>query len=116
MDKYFNVHFICDTNNNEWWSNHALMSMQLLLNQHIPTPPNPLHSPLLQTTNDRGVCEQTTVPGCALCTNNSGSPSQTTVWGFGTTSVPHFRTRNLGLTRLEKNLLSTLVIFIYHNC
>ena len=35
MDKYFNVNFICATNNNEWWSNHDLMSMQLLLNQHV---------------------------------------------------------------------------------
>ena len=40
------------------------MSMQLLLNQHVDnTPPPP---PLL--TNDRGVCEQTTVPGCAQTT------------------------------------------------
>ena len=41
------------------------MSMQLLLNQHVDnkTPP-----PLRQTTNDRGVCEQTTVPGCAQTT------------------------------------------------
>ena len=43
------------------------MSMQLLLNQHVNnTPPPP---PLLeQTTNDRGVYEQTTVPGCAQTT------------------------------------------------
>ena len=44
------------------------MSMQLLLNQHMPkpppTPPPPPHAP----TNDRGVCEQTTVPGCAQTT------------------------------------------------
>ena len=45
------------------------MSMQLLLNQHVnntPQPPPP--PPLQQTTNDRGVCEQTTVPGCAQTT------------------------------------------------
>ena len=42
------------------------MSMQLLLNQHMPTPHHP--PPLRQTTNDRGVCEQTTVPGCAQTT------------------------------------------------
>ena len=42
------------------------MSMLLLLNQHVDnTPPPP---PLRQTTNDRGVCEQTTVPGCAQTT------------------------------------------------
>ena len=63
MDKYFNVNFICATNNNEW-SNHALMSMQLLLNKHVDNTPNPLQ----QTTNNRGVCEQTTVPGCAQTT------------------------------------------------
>ena len=42
------------------------MSMQLILNQHVDktTPPPPLQ----QTTNDRGVCEQTTVPGCAQTT------------------------------------------------
>ena len=47
------------------------MSMQLLLNQHMPTPPTPPPTatpPLRQTTNDRGVCEQTTVPGCAQTT------------------------------------------------
>ena len=42
------------------------MSMQLLLNQHIPTPQR--SDNLRQTTNDRGVCEQTTVPGCAQTT------------------------------------------------
>ena len=75
MDKYFNVNFICATNNNEWWSNHALMSLQLLLNQHLRTPPTHQHQnpttpppPLQQMTNDRGVCEQTTVPGCAQTT------------------------------------------------
>ena len=31
MDKYFNVNFICATNNNEWWSNHALMSRQIAM-------------------------------------------------------------------------------------
>ena len=41
------------------------MSMQLLLNQHVDNTPPP---PLRQTTNDRGVCEQTTVPGCAQTT------------------------------------------------
>ena len=68
MDKYFNVHFICDTNNNEWWSNHASMSMQLSyfwINIYRPPPPPP---PLCQTTNDRGVFEQTTVPSCAQTT------------------------------------------------
>ena len=47
------------------------MSLQLLLNQHVNnTPPNPPPPPppLQQTTNDRGVCEQTTVPGCAQTT------------------------------------------------
>ena len=45
------------------------MSMQLLLNQHVDntTNPNP-PPPLRQTTNDRGLCEQTTVPGCAQTT------------------------------------------------
>ena len=42
------------------------MSMQLLLNRHIPVPQS--QTPLRQTTNDRGVCEQTTVPGCAQTT------------------------------------------------
>ena len=45
------------------------MSMQLLLNQHMPTPPTPPnpppHSDKRLTT---GVCEQTTVPGCAQTT------------------------------------------------
>ena len=44
--------------------------MQLLLNQHVNNTPNttPPPPPLQQTTNDRGVCEQTTVPGCAQTT------------------------------------------------
>ena len=66
MDKYFNVNFICATNKNEWWSNHALMSMQLLLNQHVDNTTHPPPPPA--PTNDRGVCEQTTVPGYAQTT------------------------------------------------
>ena len=42
------------------------MSMQLLLNQPMPTPQQPPPPPA--PTNDRGVCEQTTVPGCAQTT------------------------------------------------
>ena len=41
------------------------MSMQLLLNQHVDNTPAP---PPPAPTNDRGVCEQTTVPGCAQTT------------------------------------------------
>ena len=44
------------------------MSMQLLLNQHMPTPPPQPPPRSGKTTSDRGVCEQTTVPGCAQTT------------------------------------------------
>ena len=45
------------------------MSMQLLLN--CKSNCNSLPPPLQQTTNDRGVCEQTTVPGCAQTRSES---------------------------------------------
>ena len=89
-DKYFNVNFICAANNNEW-SNHALMSMQLLLNQHIKP------KPLLQTTNDRGVCEETPVPGCVQTTLAALAKRQ-----FGGLERHLCHTLELGRRREEK--------------
>ena len=54
------------TMNDDLTSNHTLMSMQLLLNQLIPTTPK--HPSPPAPTNDRGVCDQTTVAGCAQTT------------------------------------------------
>ena len=44
------------------------MSMQFLFESTCRQPPPPPPPPLQQTTNDRGVCEQTPVPGCAQTT------------------------------------------------
>ena len=72
------------------------MSMQLLLNRHIPTPP--------PCSDYRQRCLWAN-DSARFCTNDSGSPSLMTVWGFGTTSVPYFRTRFLIYSSFLINIL-----------
>ena len=110
MDKYFNVNFICATNINKWWSNHALMSRQLLWNQHIP-PPKDVPPLLRQTTNDIGVCEQTTVPGCAQTTLAALAKRQ-----FGGLERHLCHTLELGISGEPEAILFYLECTLFNLC
>ena len=116
MDKYFNVHFICDRYNNEWLSNHALMAIHYLwvnlcltyfflakTNHHKPPPTNHKPTVLPPHCSDKRQRYFWANDSARLCTNDFCSPSQMTVWEFGTTSVPYFRTRIFGVSWYHKN-------------
>ena len=91
------------------------MSMQLLLNQHVdnnnqpPTQTTPPPRSEKRLTTEVFVSKQQ----CQVvhkATNDSGSPSQTTVWRFETTSVPYFRTRAPDMNKLIKLAVSLFII------